>query len=33
MLPGNPFFHRDPIRTPDYFFGREHEVRQALNLL
>ncbi|NNJ11009.1 AAA family ATPase [Chloroflexales bacterium ZM16-3] len=33
MLSGNPFFHRGPIRDPAYFFGRERELRQILNLL
>ncbi len=33
MALSNPFFHRGPIRDPAYFFGRSHELGQALNLL
>jgi len=33
MPSSNPFFHRGPIRDRAYFFGREHEVSQALSLL
>lgn len=30
---GNPFFHRGPVRDPAYFFGREREIRFAVDLL
>jgi DNA-binding winged helix-turn-helix (wHTH) protein len=29
----NPFFHRGPIRDPDYFYGRQAETRHALRML
>jgi DNA-binding response OmpR family regulator len=29
----NPFFHRGPIRDPDYFYNRETEVKRALEML
>ncbi len=29
----NPFFHRGPIRDPEYFFDREKETRYALSML
>lgn len=29
----NPFYHRGPVRDPDYFFGREAETEQAAHLL
>ena len=29
----NPFFHRGPIRDPAYFYGRQRETYQTLDLL
>jgi DNA-binding winged helix-turn-helix (wHTH) protein len=29
----NPFFHRGPIRDPDYFYGRDTEVKRTLEML
>jgi len=29
----NPFFHRGPIRDPDYFYGRQQELGQVMSLL
>ena len=29
----NPYFHRGPIRQPDYFFGRAQEVTSVLSLI
>ena len=29
----NPFFHRGPIRRPEYFFNRETEITLAMELL
>ena len=29
----NPFFHRGPVRDPEYFFGRSQEVRYICDLL
>jgi len=29
----NPFYHRGPVRDPDYFFGREAETEQVAHLL
>lgn len=29
----NPFYHRGPVRDPNYFFGREAETEQVANLL
>lgn len=29
----NPFFHRGPIRRPEYFYNREPEITLALDLL
>ena len=31
--PGNPFFHRGPVRDPAYFFGRSREIAFAADLL
>jgi transcriptional regulator with XRE-family HTH domain len=31
--PGNPFFHRGPVRDPPYFFGRAREVAFLADLL
>lgn len=33
MVKGNPFWHRGPIRDPDYFFGRRRETNRAFDLL
>ncbi len=33
MSAENPYFHRGPIREPDYFFGRSQEVTGALSLI
>ena len=33
MVTANPFVHRGPIRDPNYFYGRRHEIEQALALL
>ena len=29
----NPYFHRGPIRKPEYFFGRAQEVTNVLSLI
>jgi len=29
----NPFFHRGPIRDPEYFYNREKETKRALQML
>ncbi len=29
----NPFFHRGPIRRPEYFFNRDTEINLAFELL
>ena len=29
----NPFFHRGPIRDPDYFYNRQKEAKRALQML
>ena len=29
----NPFFHRGPIHDPDYFYNREAEVKQVLEMV
>jgi DNA-binding winged helix-turn-helix (wHTH) protein len=29
----NPFFHRGPIRNPDYFYNRNKEVKRTLEML
>ena len=29
----NPFFHRGPIRDPDYFYNRSKEVKRVLEML
>ena len=29
----NPFFHRGPIRDPEYFYDRHKETRYALRML
>lgn len=29
----NPFYHRGPVRDPEYFFGREAETEQVASLL
>ena len=29
----NPFFHRGPIRDPEYFYNREREAKRALQML
>ena len=33
MSTENPYFHRGPIRQPEYFFGRAQEVTSVLSLL
>jgi hypothetical protein len=33
MVKTNLFFHRGPIREPEYFFGRTQELAQLFNLL
>lgn len=33
MSSENPYFHRGPIRKPEYFFGRNQEVTSVLSLL
>ncbi len=29
----NPFFHRGPVRDPQYFFGRKREIDYVSDLL
>ena len=33
MSTDNPYFHRGPIRKPEYFFGRGQEVTSVLSLI
>ena len=33
MVEANPFFHRGPIRDPNYFHARQRETNQVLEML